>query len=101
MPCQDSCGPVALQLVVFGLTNGAVTALNAVGFTLAFAVARQFNLAHGNVFALTTVAVAWGVQGLGVTAATPPAGRLVALLTLLVGAVAFGAALNWGVERLA
>src|SRR5260221_524593 len=47
-----------IQLLIYGLTDGAVVALNAAGFTLAYAVARQINLAHGSVFALTTVVVA-------------------------------------------
>jgi branched-subunit amino acid ABC-type transport system permease component len=49
---------VFLQLLIYGLTDGAVVALSAAGFTLAYAVARQINLAHGSVFALTTVVVA-------------------------------------------
>ena len=73
-----------LQILVFGLTAGAVVALSAAGFTLTFAVSRQVNLAHGNIFALTTVVVASLTRALGVTAATPLAGRL-AVLVLLVG----------------
>ena len=38
-------GAVAAQLLVYGLTNGAVVALNAIGFSLAYAAARQINLA--------------------------------------------------------
>src|SRR6478736_2680174 len=91
----------ALQLLVFGLTAGAVVALSAAGFTLTFAVSRQVNLAHGNVFALTTVAVASLTRALGVTAATPLAGRIGALLLLALVGAAFGALLNGLVERLA
>ena len=101
MPCQDHCGQVGLQLLIYGLTNGAVVALNAVGFTLAYAVARQINLAHGNVFALTTVVVASLAEALGVTTATPVPMRLAALALLVVCGAASGAALNAVVERLA
>src|SRR5438477_9012322 len=90
-----------LQLGIFGLTDGAVVALNALGFTLAYAVARQINLAHGNVFALSSVVVAYAAQALGITNATPPLARVVALLFLAVVAAAVGALLNVGVERLA
>jgi branched-subunit amino acid ABC-type transport system permease component len=62
------------------VTNGAVVALNAVGFTLAYAVARQLNLAHGNLFALTTVVVASMAGALGVSASAPMLARLGALL---------------------
>ena len=91
----------ALQLLIFGLTAGAVVALSAAGFTLTFAVSRQVNLAHGNVFALTTVAVASLARVLGVTAATPLGYRLGALLVLVVVGGLVGALLNGLVERLA
>jgi branched-chain amino acid transport system permease protein len=90
-----------LQLLIFGLTAGAVVALSAAGFTLTFAVTRQVNLAHGNVFALTTVVVASLARVLGVTSATPLAGRLGALLLLIVVGAGAGALLNGLVERLA
>src|SRR5438045_6812581 len=91
----------AVQILIFGLTAGAVVALSAAGFTLTFAVSRQVNLAHGNVFALTTVAVAYLTKFLGVTAATPLAGRFGVLLLLIVVGGLVGALLNGLVERLA
>ncbi|HEY3109650.1 MAG TPA: ABC transporter permease, partial [Chloroflexota bacterium] len=76
-------------------------ALNAVGFTLAYAVARQINLAHGNVFALTSVAVAYLALGLGVPADAPPGARVGALVLLAAAGALVGAGLNGAVERLA
>ncbi|MCC6179585.1 MAG: ABC transporter permease [Chloroflexi bacterium] len=90
-----------LQLLVFGLTSGAVVALSAAGFTLTYAVSRQINLAHGNVFALTTVAVASLARVLGVTAVTPVGLRVGALVVLLAFGALCGALLNGIVERLA
>ena len=52
---QGQCGAVLLQLLVIGLANGAAVALNAIGFTLVFAVVRTINFAHGDLFALATV----------------------------------------------
>src|SRR5438552_16214350 len=101
MACWDQCAALTLQLFIFGLTNGAVVALSAVGFTLAYAVARQINLAHGNVFALTTVVVASLTRALGITAATPPPMRLTALALLVVCGAASGALLNAAIERIA
>ena len=101
MPCSDACGSTLLQLLVYGLTNGAVVALNAVGFTLAYAVAGQINLAHGNVFALAAVLVASLARALGVTAADPPLVRVAAVVLLAACGAGFGAALNSVVERLA
>ena len=92
---------LVLQLLIYGLTDGAVVALSAAGFTLAYAVARQISLAHGSVFALTTVVVANLASFVGVTAAASLPLRIVALLGFsLVGAVT-GGILNFGVERLA
>jgi branched-chain amino acid transport system permease protein len=90
-----------LQLGVFGLTDGAVVALSAAGFTLAYAVSRQINLAHGSVFALTTVVVASLASAMGVTAASPLANRISALVLLCLVGAATGALLNAGVERIA
>ncbi|MCC7372575.1 MAG: ABC transporter permease [Chloroflexi bacterium] len=90
-----------LQILVFGVTAGAVVALSAAGFTLTFAVSRQVNLAHGNIFALTTVAVASLTRALGVTAATPLAGRLAVLLLLVAAGAVVGGLLGGVVERLA
>jgi branched-chain amino acid transport system permease protein len=99
--CGDACGPILAQLLVYGLTNGAVVALNALGFTLAYAVARQLNLAHGNAFALTTVAVASLARAAGVTAADPMWVRIGLVLGLIVLAAGMGALLAGAVERLA
>jgi branched-chain amino acid transport system permease protein len=90
-----------LQLTVFGLTDGAVVALSAAGFTLAYAVSRQINLAHGSVFALTTVVVATLASVLGVTADSPLPSRVLALLLLCVAGAFTGMLLNAGVERIA
>jgi branched-chain amino acid transport system permease protein len=90
-----------LQLGVFGLTDGAVVALNAAGFTLAYAVSRQINLAHGSVFALTTVVVASLASAMGVTSASPLPTRILTLVALCAIGALTGALLNGAVERIA
>ena len=50
-----TCGELILQLLVYGLSNGAVLALNAIGVTVVYGTVRTLNLAHGDVFALTSV----------------------------------------------
>jgi branched-chain amino acid transport system permease protein len=90
-----------VQLLIYGLTDGAVVALNAAGFTLAYSVARQINLAHGSVFALTTVVVANVAVFAGVTAAAPLVVRIGALLCFALCGAVCGAILNMAVERLA
>src|SRR5438105_9423737 len=100
MSCGSECAPILVQLLIYGLTNGAVVALNAVGFTLAYAVARQINLAHGNVFALASVGVAYLALVVGVPTSAPLGARLAALIVLCLGGAVFGAALNGAIERL-
>jgi branched-chain amino acid transport system permease protein len=90
-----------IQLLIYGFTDGAVVALNAAGFTLAYSVARQINLAHGSVFALTTVVVANLAAFAGVTAAAPVWLRAGALVLFAVCGAVCGGLLNVGIERLA
>src|SRR5437763_8490093 len=90
-----------IQLLIYGLTDGAVVALNAAGFTLAYAVARQINLAHGSVFALTTVIVANLAIFAGVTGAAPLPVRVGGLIALSIAGAICGGLLNVGVECVA
>lgn len=99
MPVLDA--RLVVQLLIYGLTNGAVVALTAIGFTLAYAVARQINLAYGNVFALSTVVVASFATWLGITAEAPLWQRALGLAFVTACGALTGAVLNAGVERLA
>ncbi len=90
-----------LQLLVFGLSNGAVLALNAIGVTVVYGAVRTLNLAHGDVFALTTVVVTSLITGLGVQRDWPPALLVGALAAVLGIAMLFGALLNIIIERAA
>ena len=43
-------GDLFFQLLIFGLVNGAILALNAIGVTVIYSTVRTLNLAHGQVF---------------------------------------------------
>src|ERR1051325_9792312 len=60
------------QILVFGLSNGAVLALNAIGVTIIFSTVRTLNLAHGDVFALATVVVTSTINGFSIQKNLPP-----------------------------
>ncbi|MCX6078730.1 MAG: ABC transporter permease [Chloroflexi bacterium] len=93
-----NCGEVLLQLLVFGLSNGAVLALNAISVTVVYGAVRTLNLAHGDVFSLTSALVTSILIGLNVKASWP-AGILAGVLILtLLAAVGFGVLLNVGLE---
>jgi|DewCreStandDraft_1066081.scaffolds.fasta_scaffold01020_14 branched-chain amino acid transport system permease protein len=95
------CPGVALQVLVYGLTNGAIIALMALGFTLAYSAVRTVNFAYGDLFALTTVLVALLIGRLGLTPESPWGALLAGLGAALGLALLFGALLNTVVEHAA
>jgi branched-chain amino acid transport system permease protein len=96
-----NCAEVMLQLLVFGLSNGAVLALNAISVTVVYGAVRTLNLAHGDVFSLTSALVTSIIIGLNVKASWPPLYLFGILLACLAAAVLFGMLLNVGLERIA
>ena len=92
---------VLLNLLIIGLSNGAVLALNAIGVTLVYGVVRTLNFAHGDLFALTTVLVTTLITDLLLAPWMSQAGLAGGLVAALAVAVVFGVLLNVGVERLA
>jgi len=84
-----------------GLSNGAIWALVALGYTLVYGIIELINFAHGDVFMLGSF-VAVGLWGtLGLTLVTGPLGLVLGLaVTLLVCMLASGT-LNVMIERVA
>jgi len=82
-----------------GLSNGAIWALIAIGYTLVYGIIELINFAHGDVFMIGsfTAAGIWGALGLGLT--TGPLGVIGGLVvTLLVSMIVCGS-LNVLIER--
>jgi branched-chain amino acid transport system permease protein len=87
--------------VVDGLSNGAIWALVALGYTLVYGIIELINFAHGDVFMLGSLVSAGFFGTLGLTVATGTGGLILGLaLTLLLAMVACGA-LNTMIERVA
>jgi branched-chain amino acid transport system permease protein len=84
---------------VDGLSNGAIWALVALGYTLVYGIIELINFAHGDLFMIGSfVAVGfWGMAG--VTAATGPIGTIVGLLGTLIVAMIATSSLNVLIER--
>jgi branched-subunit amino acid ABC-type transport system permease component len=83
-----SCAELLLQILVIGISNGAVIALNAVGVTLVYGAVRMINFAYGDIFALSTVLVVVAVRALGLlpgVAALPLAAGLALALAAAMG----------------
>lgn len=88
-----------VQILIFGLSNGAVLALNAIGVTLIYGTVRTLNLAHGDVFALCTALVTSIVNIVGIQKNWPPLQIIGSLSLLFLAAILLGAILSMGVER--
>jgi branched-chain amino acid transport system permease protein len=88
-------------IFAIGLSNGAIWALIAIGYTLVYGIIELINFAHGDVFMIgsfTAVGI-WGSLGLGLTTGTAELiGGLV--VTLIVAMLVCGS-LNVLIERVA
>ncbi|MBK7456513.1 MAG: hypothetical protein IPJ46_23160 [Anaerolineales bacterium] len=92
---------IFVQILIFGLSNGAVLAINAIGVTLIYSTVRTLNLAHGDVFALCTALVTSIINIVGIKQNWPPPQIAGGLAFVLLAAMTLGALLSVGVERLA
>ncbi|HET9103140.1 MAG TPA: branched-chain amino acid ABC transporter permease [Solirubrobacteraceae bacterium] len=87
--------------LVQGLSNGAIWALIAIGYTLVYGIIELINFAHGDVFMVGsfTATGLWGTLGLGLT--TGPVGLILGLLLTLVVSMVVCGVLNVLIERVA
>ncbi len=87
--------------LVSGLSNGAIWALIAMGYTLVYGIIELINFAHGDLFMIGsfTAVGLWGTLGLGL--ATGPVGLIGGLLVTLVVSMVVCGSLNVLIERVA
>jgi branched-chain amino acid transport system permease protein len=89
-----------LNSLLFGVGNGALYALIALGYTLVYGIIELINFAHGDLFMLATVFSGFMmVYWLG--ADEPGPGSWAKMLVTLLAAMAFGALVNVLIERVA
>ena len=96
-----TCLEVMLQLLVIGLSNGAVIALNALGVTLVYGAVRTINFAHGDLFALATVVITFVIRSLSIQQGNGPLALISGLVIALSVGLLFGSTLNVAIEHLA
>jgi|SRR5579884_2649080 len=84
-----------------GLSNGAIWALIAIGYTLVYGIIELINFAHGDVFMIGsfTATGLWGTFGLGL--GTGAFGVIFGLLATLIVTMIVTGALNVLIERVA
>ena len=87
--------------LVDGLSNGAIWALVALGYTLVYGIIELINFAHGEVFMIGSLVSAGLFGTLGLTTATGTGGLILGLLVTLVLAMLASGALNVMIERVA
>src|SRR5215213_8122734 len=73
--------------VVQGLSNGAIIALIALGYTLVYGIIELINFAHGDVFMLGILSSAGLYAPLGLTPGSSTFGLVLGLLAILVVAM--------------
>jgi branched-chain amino acid transport system permease protein len=84
-----------------GISNGAIWALIALGYTMVYGIIQLINFAHGDLFMIGSF-VAVGLYGtLGLTLATGPLGLVGGLLVVLVISMIACGSLNAMIERVA
>lgn len=85
-----------LQASVFGLSNGVLYALIALGYTLVYGIIELINFAHGDLFMLGTLLSAFVMAGFGFTHAN--VSGIFGLILVLMLAMVFCAAINVAIE---
>src|SRR5438093_12474544 len=80
------------NVLLIGITTGAVYALVALGYTLVYGILQLINFAHGDVFALSGLFASTLIGGsiFGLTETTGTLGLVGGLVTTFVVAAAFG-----------
>ena len=96
-------GPAYFFTISFiGLTNGAVYALVALGYTLVYGILELINFAHGDLFMLGgMISSAMLLTVFGLTASSSTGALVIALLGSLAVAMVACGAINTGIELVA
>jgi branched-chain amino acid transport system permease protein len=84
-----------------GLSNGAIWALIAVGYTLVYGIIELINFAHGDVFMIGSFTTFGFFGTIGLTVTTGPLGIAFGLLITLILAMLVCGSLNVMIERVA
>jgi branched-chain amino acid transport system permease protein len=94
-----------LKLLIVGITNGAIYALIALGYTMVYGIIELINFAHGDIFMLGTFMVITLLGVFGITSDAAPQAlswSLVGALALAcIGSMLFCAVLGVIIERIA
>jgi branched-chain amino acid transport system permease protein len=91
-----------LQILIFGVANGGIFALIALGYTMVYGIIELINFAHGDIFTLGAFLALPLIGLFGVTDATPFSIGLVLILLFVTAVVmVLDGGINILIERLA
>jgi branched-chain amino acid transport system permease protein len=88
------------QYLILGVTNGALIALIALGYTLVYGIVELINFAHGEVFMMGAFLALTAVGALGVASGAGWGQIVLVALVALIASMAFSGALNWSLDRI-
>lgn len=86
------------QYLILGITNGALIALIALGYTLVYGIVELINFAHGEVFMMGAFLSLTAVSAFGVASGAGWAQIALVSLVALLAAMLFSGALNWTID---
>ena len=98
---EDGTLTPLINNLVDGVSNGAIWALVALGYTLVYGIIELINFAHGDVFMLGSFVSAALFATIGLTVATSLVGLVPGLFLILVVAMIVCGSLNVMIERVA
>jgi branched-chain amino acid transport system permease protein len=90
-----------LQTLVFGLADGAIYALVALGYTMVYGIIELINFAHGDVFTLGAYIGAALLGFFATNESTFTAGNLIGLVIVVPVVMLIMGVINVGIERIA
>ncbi len=90
-----------VQFLIIGISNGAIIAIIALGYTMVYGIIELINFAHGDVYMIGVFTSLTVLSLTGTLDSKDPVKIILGLILALVIAVAFCAALNASIERLA
>jgi branched-chain amino acid transport system permease protein len=90
-----------VQFLIIGISNGAIVAIIALGYTMVYGIIELINFAHGDVYMIGVFTSLTVLSLTGTLASKSPGHIILGLALALIISVAACAALNATIERLA
>ena len=92
---------LVIRYLIIGLSNGAIFAIIALGYTMVYGIIQLINFAHGDVFMMSTFMALTVIAMLGTTNKSSPGQILVTIIVAMLAAILFGGLLKASIERVA